>query len=100
MDRQQNIFVSCVSPNDPRVALLLGALRAWGLSYATSAQQSPTGELGNLSEMTQQAIAMCDVFLRVCTQATKRSYWMSLEAGAFLGVQSDDHRRGEPGRHR
>src|SRR5258706_15026385 len=46
----------------------------------------------------RRALSECSVLLRICTPAANRSYSMSLEAGAFLSLQADDHRAGQVGR--
>jgi outer membrane protein assembly factor BamB len=86
------VFISHSQEDAARCAPLLAALDAWGVEYVFEGQGK--GDDLQLSERTQSAIASAPVFLRICTNAIKRSYWMSLEAGAFLGLQSDDHRQG------
>src|SRR5258706_9875127 len=46
----------------------------------------------------RRALSECSLLLRICTPAANRSYSMSLEAGAFLSLQPDDHRAGQVGR--
>src|SRR5258706_1171553 len=46
----------------------------------------------------RRALSECSVLWRICTPAANRSYSMSLEAGAFLSLQADDHRAGQVGR--
>ena len=86
------VFISHSQEDAARCAPLLAALDAWGVEYVFEGPHK-SNDL-QLSERTQEAISGAPVFLRICTNAIKRSYWMSLEAGAFLGLQSDDHRQG------
>jgi outer membrane protein assembly factor BamB len=86
------VYISHAQEDAARCAPLLAALDAWGVEYVFEGPRK-SNDL-QLSERTQEAISGAPVFLRICTNAIKRSYWMSLEAGAFLGLQSDDHRQG------
>jgi outer membrane protein assembly factor BamB len=86
------VFISHSQEDAARCAPLLAALDAWGITYVFEGQHK--GDDLQLSDRTQAAISDASVFLRICTNAIKRSYWMSLESGAFLGLQSDDHRQG------
>ena len=86
------IFVSAPQGKDPRLAALRTLLSAWGVAAYFP---TPTREVGGqLTEQAQAAIRGCTIFLRLCTEETPRAYWMSLEAGTFLGLQSDDYRQG------
>ncbi len=69
---------------------------AWGVDYWFDTQQLAAGS--DLSAEIQRAIAARDVFLRICTPAAQRSYWVNLETGAFRGLQARDHREGRDGR--
>ncbi len=86
------VFISHAQEDTARSAPLLAALDAWGIAYVFEGPHK--GDDLQLSDRTQAAISDASVFLRICTNAIKRSYWMSLESGAFLGLQSDDHRQG------
>jgi outer membrane protein assembly factor BamB len=86
------VFISHSQEDAARCAPLLAALDAWGIAHVFEGAHK--GNDLQLSDRTQAAISDASVFLRICTNATKRSYWMSLESGAFLGLQSDDHRQG------
>jgi outer membrane protein assembly factor BamB len=89
---RDRVFISHSQEDAARCAPLLAALDAWGVAYVFEGPRK--GDDLQLSERTQAAIAGSPVFLRICTNAIKRSYWMSLEAGAFLGLQAEDHRQG------
>jgi hypothetical protein len=41
----------------------------------------------------QQGLAQSDIFLRMCTAYTPRSYWMTFEQTAFLAVQAEEYRQ-------
>jgi eukaryotic-like serine/threonine-protein kinase len=92
------VFISHTREEAARCTPLLRVLGAWGVEYWFDTAEERAG--GQLSNQAQRALATCDVLLRICTGATKRSYWMSLEAGAFLSLLADDHRKQESGRRR
>ncbi len=98
MSDEMKVFLSAPQEPDKRITALRAALAAWGVD-AFYEQRGKDAEM-QLSQRVQQAIVDCTIFLRVCTEATPRSFWMSLEAGTFLGVQSDDHRQGSPQRRK
>lgn len=89
------VFVSHSHEDNARCAPLLAALEAWGVDYWFDTQGLGAGQ--QLTERIQREIAQRDVFLRICTAATQRSFWMNLEANAFRGLQAEDrrHRRGD-----
>jgi outer membrane protein assembly factor BamB len=85
------VFISHAREDIARAASLVKWLSAWGVDYWLEAQAQ---ESGQLAQNTQAALAESGVFLRICTPAANRSYWMSLELGAFLSLQADEQRRG------
>ncbi|HEU5437838.1 MAG TPA: PQQ-binding-like beta-propeller repeat protein [Ktedonobacterales bacterium] len=89
------VFISHSHEDTARCAPLLAALEAWGVDYWFDTQGLGAGQ--QLTERIQREITQRDVFLRVCTAATQRSFWMNLEANAFRGLQAEDrrHRRGD-----
>lgn len=89
------VFVSHAQEDDRLCAPLLRALDAWGVDYWYDRHEQGVG--APLSEQAQLGLAECSIFLRICTRNTQRSYWMSIESGAFLGLQADDHRAGKAG---
>ncbi|WIG58427.1 MAG: hypothetical protein OJF49_001173 [Ktedonobacterales bacterium] len=86
------VFISHSHDDNARCAPLLAAMEAWGVDYFFDTQGLGAGQ--QLNETIQREIATRDVFLRVCTAATQRSFWMSLEVSAFRGLQAEDQRRG------
>src|SRR5258706_1093870 len=92
------IFVSHAHDDNARCEPLLAALDAWGLDYWFDTQQLDAG--AQLTERLQRAIAERDVFLRICTGATRASYWMSLEFNAFRGLQLEEQKRRGSGTNR
>ena len=90
-DGRKSVFVSYPQEDGGRIAPLLQALDAWGVTYTTAGQRAGQEQL--LTERSQMAIAACDVFLRLCTVNTGRSYWQSLETGAVLALLAEDHRQ-------
>ena len=92
------IFVSHAHDDNARCEPLLAALDAWGLDYWFDTQQLDAG--AQLTERLQRAIAERDVFLRICTGATRASYWMTLEFNAFRGLQLEEQKRRGSGTNR
>ena len=86
------VFISHAHDDDDRCAPLLAALDAWGVDYWFDTRRMEAGD--DLSHTIQRAIAERDLFLRICTPAAQRSYWVRLETGAFRGLQSRQHRAG------
>ncbi|MGZ6322032.1 MAG: outer membrane protein assembly factor BamB family protein [Ktedonobacterales bacterium] len=89
------VFVSHAQEDEQRCAALLQVLDDWGVDYWYDRHEQSAS--GPLSAKAQQALVECSIFLRICTRNTQRSYWMSIENGAFLGLQADDHRGGKSG---
>lgn len=87
------VFISHAHDDNARCAPLLAALDAWNVDYWFDTQQLGPGD--DLSQGIQHAIAERDIFIRICTPAAKRSYWMKLETGAFRGLQARAHRTGD-----
>lgn len=91
------VFVSHDHEDTKRCAGLLRTLDAWGVSYYFDYAEDLFGQ--QLSNRVQAELAQSQVFVRVCTRATSRSYWMSIENGAFMGLIADEQRSGRSGRH-
>jgi len=85
------VFISHSHEDNARCAPVLAALDAWGVDYWFDTQGLGAGQ--QLTDRIQQEITRRDVFLRICTAATQRSFWMNLEANAFRGLQAEDRRR-------
>ena len=88
------VFISHAHEDNERCVPLCAALDAWGVDYWFDTQRMDAGT--NLTSAIQAAIAGHDLFLRVGTQATQNSFWMSQEQGAFLALQAADHKAGQP----
>lgn len=86
------VFVSHDHEDTPRCAPLLRTLDAWGVSYYFDYAEDVFGQ--QLSNRVQTELAESQLFIRVCTRATARSYWMSIEGGAFMGLMADEQRAG------
>lgn len=86
------VFVSHDREDAKRCAALLRALDAWGVSYYFDFAEDVFGQ--QLSDRVQAEVAQSQVLLRVCTRATSRSYWMSIESGAFMGLIAEEQRAG------
>ncbi|HEX6799582.1 MAG TPA: TIR domain-containing protein, partial [Ktedonobacterales bacterium] len=90
------VFISHSHDDNARCAPLLAALDAWGVDYFFDTQGLAAGQ--QLNERIQQEITSRDIFLRICTAAVQRSFWMSLEVNAFRGLQAADRKRGRGSR--
>ena len=86
------VFISHAHDDNERCAPLLAALDAWGVDYWFDTRRLEAGD--DLSHAIQKAIAARDIFVRICTPAAQRSYWVRLETGAFRGLQARQHRGG------
>lgn len=86
------VFISHAHDDNARCASLLAALDAWGVDYWFDTRRMEAGD--DLAHAIQTAIRERDIFIRVCTPAAQRSYWVRLETGAFRGLQAKDHREG------
>jgi serine/threonine-protein kinase len=89
MSSAPNVF-TCYAREDAAVcAPLISALADWGVA---SWHADEPEHAGGITERAQAAISGCDLFLRVCTYHTPKSYWMSLETGAFLSIQAEERK--------
>lgn len=86
------VFISHSHDDNSRCAPLLTALDAWGVDYFFDTQGLTAGH--QLNERIQRELSSRDIMVRVCTSATKVSFWMSLEGNAFRGLQAEDQRNG------
>lgn len=92
------VFISHDRQDTSRCAGLLAALDAWSVDYWFDRQEASAEQ--KLSDQVQMALAESTLFLRICTPSTRRSFWMSMELGAFLGLQADDHHQGRDNQRR
>lgn len=90
------VFISHAHEDRARCGPLLDMLRAWGVDYWFDEQRMSAGT--QISRAIQEAIRERDIFIRVCTPAAQRSYWVNLELDAFRGIQAAEERAGEHGR--
>ncbi len=98
MPASGKVYICHAAEDTARCASLLQALSTWHVDYFFDATFATLGQ--PLSQQTQMAIAECDVFLRICSRASQRSYWVNLETGAFLSLQAEEHRTGQPSARR
>lgn len=87
------VFISHAHEDNERCKAILIALDAWGVDYWFDLQSMDVGQ--ELGQQVQQAIRERDVFLRICTPAAQRSYWVRTETGAFRGLQAAEHKSGQ-----
>src|SRR5262249_55566431 len=89
------VYVSHAREDVARCQPLVVLFASWGVGYWFEELVSAAPD--QLSGQAQMALAQSAVFLRICTPAIARSYWMDLELGAFLSLQADDQRLGRGG---
>lgn len=93
MPGNNRVFISHSHDDNARCAPLLSALDAWGVNYWFDTEGGLSAGQ-HLTERVQQALGQNDIFLRICTAATQRSFWMSLEVSAFRGLIAADLQSG------
>src|SRR5215813_85375 len=94
MPREIRIFISQAPEDANLVTPLRQILTAWQLPYAENGLIRGSSKVR--APDVQGYLAAATVFLRICTAAAPRSYWMGLERNAFLSLQSEDFRAGQP----
>jgi hypothetical protein len=87
----RKVFISHAHEDNAVCVPLLEALKAWGVDYWFDYESMSAGS--SLSERIQHAITERDIFVRVCTRAAQRSYWVKLETGAFRGLQAEEDKQ-------
>lgn len=80
------VFISHSHEDTTRCVALLASLDAWGVDYWFDDQRLDAGH--ELSQRIQQALDERDIFIRICSPAAQKSYWVRLETGAFRGLQA------------
>src|SRR5437868_15475203 len=90
------VFVSHAHKDNELCAQLLVALDAWGIDYWFDTERIQPGN--ELSEHIQQALLEHDIFLRVCTSESQRSFWVRLETETFRALQAKDESAGHKGK--
>src|SRR5690348_9317386 len=90
------VFISHAHEDNDRCAPLLAALTAWGTDHWFDVERLDAGQY--LAPRIQQAITERDVFIRVCTTVSQRSYWVMLETEAFRGLQAAEYKEGKTDR--
>jgi outer membrane protein assembly factor BamB len=86
MAGETRVFISHTFEDNNACIPLTAALDAWEIPYHFDG--SPPGAAAMLSPAVQQALTASTVFIRVCTRHTAASIPMSLESGAFRGLQA------------
>src|SRR5215813_1880103 len=92
------VFICHAREDNQRCASLLATLQSWGVLYFFEAEGIVSGQA--LAQRTQRAMIENPIFLRICSGEAQRSYWVSLETGAFLSLKADEYRAGRPNAHR
>ncbi|MGH2517667.1 MAG: toll/interleukin-1 receptor domain-containing protein, partial [Ktedonobacterales bacterium] len=85
------LFISHTHEDNALCEPLLAALDAWQLDYWFDVAQLVPGEM--IPDRIQRAIPERDIFLRVCTPAAQRSFWMAREAEMARAARARAPRR-------
>jgi hypothetical protein len=83
------VFISHAHEDNDKCEPLITALDAWSVRYWFDRDQIRPGD--HLGDQIQRAIADSDIFLRICTPAAQKSYWVRLETAAFRGLQAEGY---------
>jgi hypothetical protein len=87
-----HVFISYADEDAQRIAPICQALTAWGVAFWAP----PRGTMSAaLNEQIQRALIQIqsDVFVRICTSAASRSYWMTFEQTALLALEAEAYRQ-------
>jgi len=87
------IFISHAHEDNLRCDALLAALTGMAADYWFDTERMDAGQ--NLTPQIQNAIAERDIFIRVCSAVSQKSFWVMLETGAFRGLQAQDYKDGK-----
>jgi hypothetical protein len=83
-------FVSFAQEDLQSITPVCQTLDAWQLLY-----WAPVRDPANPEQNTaiEQGLGQADIFLRICTAHTPRSYWMTMEQTAFHSAQAEEYRQ-------
>jgi hypothetical protein len=84
------VFVSFAQEDLQNIAPVCQALDAWQVIYWAPVRDPVDPEQNAAIE---RGLRQADIFLRICTANTPRSYWMTMEQTAFHGVQAEEYRQ-------
>jgi hypothetical protein len=84
------VFVSFAEEDAAAIPLISTALSAWQLTYWAPLREPTNPEQ---DAAIQRGLTQADIFLRICTGNTPRSYWMTMEQTAFLVAQAEEYRQ-------
>jgi hypothetical protein len=91
------VFVSFAEEDVQNVTPVIATLASWQITCWAPVRdpQNPENDMS-----IQRGLPHADVFLRVCTGNTLRSYWMTMEQTAFHNAQAEEFRQTGQLRHR
>jgi hypothetical protein len=84
------VFVSFAEEDAPRIAPVIAALSAWQTTYWAPVRDPYQPEN---DAAIQRGLTQADIFLRICTGNTPRSYWMTMEQTAFHIAQGEEYKQ-------
>jgi len=84
------VFVSFAQEDAQAILPVSQALSAWQLTFWAPVRDPNDTEQ---NATIQKGASQADIFLRICTANTPRSYWMTFEQTAFLVSLADEYRQ-------
>ena len=84
------VFVSFAQEDGQNIAPICQAMSAWQVTYWAPVRDPLNAEQ---NAAIQKGATQADIFLRICTTNTPRSYWMTFEQTAFLASLADEYRQ-------
>lgn len=84
------VFVSFAQEDVQIITPVCQSLDAWQVIYWAPVRDPANPEQ---NAAVERGLRQADIFLRVCTANTPRSYWMTMEQTAFHAVQAEEYRQ-------
>lgn len=84
------VFISHSHEDNQLCQPLIDCLHKWNVDYWFDTERMDAGK--NIDEHVQKEISERDIFIRVCTKTSQKSFWVKLETGAFRGLQALEHK--------
>ena len=83
------VFVSFAQEDLQNITPVCQTLDAWQVTYWAPVRDPANPEQNAAIE---RGMGQADIFLRICTANTPRSYWMTMEQTAFHNAQAEEFR--------
>ncbi len=92
MEGNGKVFISHCHEDNALCQPLLQTLSEWNVDYWFDTEQILAGTY--FLQLIEQELQTRDIFIRVCSEAAKKSYWVGLETGAFHCLLAADFAHG------